>query len=478
MNSKINQIGLTLCLAIAGFGCSQNDSDSSSISEQPPSWKHPTSLTDNISPDTTDARDPRPAQDESSNALIAWVQDDETGKFPNIYLSERRQGSWQHPADLGSFISPQVSASSSFNSIPSLRPVDVAMDNNGDAIVAWSQRAASTRQGLFVSEYRNGAWAHPTLNDYFFEYSGILNVDVDMADNGEALVTYYDDSSARHTIRYHEYRNGVWTGSNASLIHRERNRPQSSSMNNNGEAVIAYRHHTDTDVSEITIFEYRDGQWPEPGGGLVVPHGAVTNTKPSTAMIDDGTTIVVWAGEEDIGSGNLTPRLYKSEYRNGAWSHPSGSTDFFSPADSDDAGQPDVAMDQLGNAVVVWPQSDGTNQQIFMSEYRNGVWTHPQSLADNISPDGENASEPRVAMNAQGDAIIVWSQSNGADMQIYMSEFRAGVWQHPTDIQDKISVSGSSASQPQVIINDNGEVIIVWEQGDGANTQIFISEYR
>jgi hypothetical protein len=96
---------------------------------------------------------------------------------------------------------------------------------------------------------------------------------------------------------------------------------------------------------------------------------------------------------------------------------------------NDDAGaaahfSPDVAMDNNGNAIIVWKQFDGLHNQIFKSEYRSGLWTHPANLSDNISPDGTTCYYPEVAMDDNGNAIITWSQTDGSYHRIFMSEYR------------------------------------------------------
>jgi len=50
------------------------------------------------------------------------------------------------------------------------------------------------------------------------------------------------------------------------------------------------------------------------------------------------------------------------------------------------------------------------------------AWHHPISLSDNISPDGQNASVPQVAMDNNGNAIIAWKQYDGTYYQIFKSE--------------------------------------------------------
>ena len=160
------------------------------------------------------------------------------------------------------------------------------------------------------------------------------------------------------------------------------------------------------------------------------------------------------------------------------WTHPTGLTDNISPDGSSAAATyHQVAMDNSGNAIITWSQSDGSTDQIFKSEYRGGAWSHPTDITDNISPDGQYAWYPQVAMDDSGNAIITWQQSDGSTLQIFMSEYRGGTWSHPADLTDNISPDGQDAFYPEAAMDDNGNAIITWYQSDGTNDQIFMSEY-
>jgi hypothetical protein len=131
-------------------------------------------------------------------------------------------------------------------------------------------------------------------------------------------------------------------------------------------------------------------------------------------------------------------------------------------------------MDAGGNAVITWEQTvDGSNLQIFKSEYQDGAWTHPEGLDDNISPDGD-AYNNQVAMDAGGNAVIVWESNS----RIFKSEYRSGAWTHPEGLDDNISPDGEDANFPQVAMGAGGNAVIVWPQHDGTRLQIFKSEYR
>ena len=324
-------------------------------------WTHPFDLTDNISPDAEDASVPKVAMDRNGNAIITWLESD--GSNDQIFMSEYRSGSWTHPLDLADNISPDGQDASD---------PEVAMDDNGNAIIAWYQSDGSNKQ-IFMSEYRSGTWSHP---------------------------------------------------------------------------------------ADLTDKISPDGQ---------------DAYDPQVAMDDNGNAIIAW-----YQSDGTKMQIFMSEYRSGGWAYPADLADNISP-DGEHVSDPQVAMDDNGNAIITWAQSDGSNWQIFKSEYRSGGWSHPASLADNISPDGQDAyivCSPQVAMDDNGNAIITWEQWNGSNWQIFKSEYRNGTWTHPAGLADNISPDGQIAYYPSVAMGNNGNAIITWAQSDGINEQIFMSEYR
>jgi hypothetical protein len=299
----------------------------------------------------------------------------------------------------------------------------VAMDNNGNAIIVW-QQYDGTNYHIFKSEYRGGIWTNPAnLTDNISPGgAGAWNPQVAMDNNSNAIIVWQQSNGTNYHIFKSEYRSGVWTN------------PTGLTDN-------------------------------------ISPNGQDA-TYPQVAMDNNGNAIIVWQQ-----SNGTNYHIFKSEYRGGVWTNPANFTDNISP-NGQDAAYPQVAMDNNGNAIIVWQQSDGANFQIFKSEYRGGVWTNPASLANKISPSGQDAYTPYVAMDNNGNAIIVWQQNDGVNDQIFKSEYRSGIWTNPANLSDHISPDGTNAWNPQVAMDNNGNAVIAWYQYDGANNQVFKSEYR
>jgi hypothetical protein len=199
------------------------------------------------------------------------------------------------------------------------------------------------------------------------------------------------------------------------------------------------------------------------------------------AMDNIGNAIVLWTQ----GAGGFS-QVFLAEYRDGSWQLPAGSSDSISPSGSS-AGPPEVAMNDLEEAVVVWAQnSQGTAQpRLFKSEYRGGKWSYPAGLNDFFSPDDLNllgVNAPQVTLSSLGEALVTWGQYGYYGpllaQRYYLSEYRQGKWQHPADANDVFLPGFADAEIGGLEMDDVGNAIITWRLFDGVLRRLFKSEYR
>jgi hypothetical protein len=134
-----------------------------------------------------------------------------------------------------------------------------------------------------------------------------------------------------------------------------------------------------------------------------------------------------------------------------------------------DAFNPQIAIDASGNAVAVWQQSDGIRTNIWGNRMSaTGVWGTAQLIeTDNAS----NASQPQIAINASGNAVAVWQQSNGMLTNIWANRMTAaGVWGTAELIETD---NTGDADSPQIAIDLAGQAVAVWQQYDGTRYNIW-----
>lgn len=137
-----------------------------------------------------------------------------------------------------------------------------------------------------------------------------------------------------------------------------------------------------------------------------------------------------------------------------------GVAELIETDDSDDALYPSLAVDDEGNAVAVWEQSDGARKNIWANRYAAGVgWGVPcriefEDLGDALRPD--------VGMDGAGNAVAIWRQSNGVVHDVYANRYVAGVgWGSPVKIEAN---DAGSASECDLAVDRDGNAVAVWNQ--------------
>ncbi len=306
-------------------------------------------------------------------------------------------------------------------------------------------------------------------------------------DSTTAMAAWSHTIGANSYIFKSEYRSNAWTHPavlsdklSPTNVYGDNASSPKIAMDSSGNALIVWMQNDTTATKQLYKAEYRGGAWTKPTdiNDNFSPHvGAVSSVQ--LAMDDNGNALIVWEQADNFNQG----QVFKSEYRSAAWTHPTGLSNHISPNGSPNgqgATTPQVAMDNNGNAIITWSQSDGTNSQIFKSEYRAGAWTNPSGITNNISPDGSNATLPRVAMDNRGNGLITWIQGdNSAVSQVFKSEYRSAAWTNPASLSDNISPDGTAASLSTVVMDDLGNSIIAWLQANNsAVIKAFKSEYR
>lgn len=382
---------------------------------------------------------------------------------------------WNNPFNLTDNISPDGQNA--------LYP-DIALGGNGQSIVAWQQFDNLNLQ-IYKSERDGvtGAWTHPTNLNVNISPNGTNATEPQVAvdDNGYAIIiwTQWDGTNTRLYLSERDAMTGIWTHP-ANLTDSIDPlggfvfvQPQIA-MSSNGHAIIAW---SQFNAGETKIYlSERDNVtkvWTHPAdiNDYISPDGQDAEY-PKVAVAENGDAVLVW--EQSDGS-NTQIFMSQRDGTSGVWNHPADLTDNISPA-GQDAVRPEVAMDDTGNATVAWSQDNGIAVQIFISDYHktNDTWSHPTNISDSLTP----GIDPRLVMGTDGSAALAWTMSNGSNSQVFFSE-RVDVdsnWVLPDNLNDNISPDGQNVQGSYLAMNNNDDIVICWNQSDGSNQQIFKSE--
>lgn len=220
-----------------------------------------------------------------------------------------------------------------------------------------------------------------------------------------------------------------------------------------GDAIAVWQQGDSADVLSIWANRYDvgSGSW---GTATLIESNSGVATKPQVAMDNNGNAEAVWI--QNDGTYN---RMWANRYVAGqGWGTPQEIEN--NPGDAD---FPRVAVNGSGNAMALWKQFNGVNYDIWANRYdvASGTWGTP-TLIESSSQD---ASEPWVAMDNSGNAMAVWRQSDGGDLSIWANRYDAGsgTWGTATLLEN----NPGFASFPHVGFDNSGNAIVVWYQAFG-----------
>jgi hypothetical protein len=234
-------------------------------------------------------------------------------------------------------------------------------------------------------------------------------------------------------------------------------------MDRNGNAMVVWRQNHGLGYFWFNRYTPTDGWGTADLVELGNAHGSVAMAPNGDAVAMfrkiDGVRYDGWANRYTPTAGWGTPELIETD-------------------DAGDAFYGDVAIDPNGNAVAVWSQSDGVRYNIWANRYTpTGGWSTAELIeTDDVADvDRQNVPTVHVAMDPNGNAVAVWSQSDGVRTNIWANRYApAAGWGTAELIETD---NADRASSPQVELDPAGNAIAVWNQRDGIRTNIWSNRY-
>ena len=184
---------------------------------------------------------------------------------------------------------------------------------------------------------------------------------------------------------------------------------------------------------------------------------------PQLGVAPDGRGTVVWSGEDD-GTFTVFERRLAADGTRGPIERLS--------VPGQDALDPEVAVDPQGNATAVWVRWDGSN---FVTQARrvaaNGSFGPIQAL----SATGRDAADPNVAVGGDGTATVVWRRFDGNHFVIKERRIEPDGMVEEAETKT-LSAAGEDSVEPRVAVGPEGTATIVWSRYE--STGALIQEER
>lgn len=393
--------------------------------------------------DAGDATHPQVGFDGGGNALAVWQQSD--GVRQNIWANRYTAGGGWGTAqaieisNLGDATNPQV-----------------AVDAAGNAVAVW-QQSDGVRDNIWANRYTaGGGWGTAELiESNNAGAAGDPRVAVDAA--GNALAVWQQSDGLRDNIWFNRYTAGGGWGT-AALIESD-----------NAGAATNARIAVDTAGNALAVWQQSDGTrnniWANRyttsggwGNAELIEAIAGEAADPRVAVDGAGNALAVWQQSDGVRNN-----IWANRYSAGSgWNNAE-----LIEGSAGDAANPRLGIDGAGNALAVWQQSDGVRDNIWANRYTAGSGWGTAALIE--SDNAGDAVNPQVAVDSAGDAWAVWQQSDGTRNNIRAARYTNGGWSGPVIVETS---NAGDALMPQVAVDAGGNGLAVWYQSDGVRYNI------
>ena len=329
----------------------------------------------------------------------------------------------------------------------------------GDAATATANSAVltttrTTTYTLNPNAVGEGSWENAaTIENISQGPAQDMQVALDSAGNGFAIMTYR--YGYVHVSRY-TASTASWSDSlrldSGTAVARE---PRIAVDRQTGNAIATWVQNDGTAVSQyVRQYDAATSTW----GAvqlLETTNGAVEGSEATAVSINGNQAAVVWRQ-----SDGAAVNVYLSRLVSGSWTAPA-----IVDTSTAKAERPEVQTDTNGNVTIVWRQMADENR-IHARRWNNAT----QSFGSVTLLDAEGDRQPRLRMDAAGNAFALW---NGGGVYVRRYDAATGTWSP----QVTVDAQTGTPNNGELSVDADGNAMAIWSQTAGADTDVYVARY-
>jgi hypothetical protein len=207
--------------------------------------------------------------------------------------------------------------------------------------------------------------------------------------------------------------------------------------------------------------------------GTISEPGRVNTFEPQVAVNRGGNAIFVWKRRDVAGACPSGQTCFRIHARARSAAGTLSAIQILSAA-GQEAGSPDVALDDAGNAIFVWQRLDGSTAcdgrpcQRIQARVRapNGSLSATRTL----SGPGRWSYFPQVEVDVDGNAVFLWRTRDGTGCgEAVCYSLRTRALSPDRKLSAVQTVSAAAELLAELAVTPQGDAVFVWEKEEGTS---------
>ncbi len=342
----------------------------------------------------------------------------------------------------------------------------LAMNAESQAFALWRTHDtpdanSTSRDRVWVNRYDGIAWdqAMP-ISDKVWR---IKDPQIAMNDNGHAVAVWYQIKiidSENFPVILGRYFNGSAWGDPMQIINLEPLEPGESygpaqvGIDAAGSATAVWLNSGNVWASRFDGISWGSAVLVNDGSGTVLQKGEL-----HFATNAAGNTIAVWEQNTEDGC-----YIWANRFDGTAW----GTAEPISVVPTGNAPNPtQIAMNDNGHAIAVWEQTAESGYTIWANGFDGKAWGTAMVIEQMPGPSRTIKMAFQIEMSAAGKAVVVWDNCYRSNFpmsyhNIWAKYFDGTAW----TAAERISIGDETgnAARPQIAMDAAGNAMVVWTQ--------------
>jgi hypothetical protein len=387
-------------------------------------------------------------------ATISTVLNGVTDKAGNVATVASTNFTAPDWVSLGGSLNIDASKSALFS--------DIALDSSGNPIVTWHEDDG-TSYNVHVKKWNGATWASLGGILDFNSGKNAFAPSIALDSSGNPTIAWQEPVDTSNNIYVKKWNGTTWTSLGGFLdVHANTKAELAAiALDSSGNPIVTWNENDGTS-NNIYVKKWNGTTWVSLGEHLDLNKNAEAKT-PSIVLDSSGNPIVTWTESDGV-----TYNIYVKKWNGTTWVSLGGVLDFNYPLDQQDAVEPSIVIDSIGNPIVAWREG-GTTLDIYVKKWNGTTWV---SLGGHLDFDvSKNTSLPAIAIDASGNPIVTWQENDGNTGNIYVKKWNGTTWISLGGIVDLDA--SKHAVKPAIALDSSGHPVISWhEQTPATNYQI------